>query len=78
MPFLIYPGRPRYISEDDVISWGYDQKVNDATDAHVKANGVFSDDGIAWESFVATIAKPDYEEARALLEDVGVATFRRE
>ena len=78
MPFLIYPGRPRYISEDDVISWGYDQKDNDAVDEHVKVHGVFPDDDVAYEQFVATIAKPDYEEARALLEDVGVATFRRE
>ena len=75
---LIYPER-RHINTDDVLAWGFDVKVNDAVSDYVRAHGPFDDsvDDSAFEAFVSTVVAPTLEESIAILEDAGVATFRK-
>jgi hypothetical protein len=75
---IIYPEN-RIVSVEWVLNQGFDAKVNDAVDEHVKKHGPFSDesgDG-EYEAFVSRISAPDLEESIHLLEDLGLVTFRR-
>lgn len=74
---LLYP-EARHVSAEWVLSQGNDAKVNAAVDEHVRQHGPFSDDDagdLAYGVLVTSIPAPDLDEARALLEDLGLATF---
>ena len=73
---LLYPEN-RHVSVEWVLTQGFDAKVNDAVDEHVKQHGVFGDDDGSYEAFVAGIEAPDLEESIDILEDLGLATFAR-
>lgn len=75
---LLYP-ESRHIRESEVLSWGFDAKVNATVDEHVAQHGVFSDEpgNTDYEDFVARIAAPTLDESIELLEDLGLATFSR-
>lgn len=77
MRWLLYPYSGS-ITDERIVAWGYDAKVNAAVDEHVAAHGPFPDEGDEYERFCAGVEKPGVEEAVAILTDLGLATFRRE
>lgn len=73
MRTLLYPER-RNISDDEILSWGFDAAVNLAVDEHVKVHGVFETDA-AYTAFAETVERPELSDAIDLLSDLGLATF---
>lgn len=77
---VIYP-EDVYVPADTIIGWAHDALVNAAVDDHVKQHGPLSDDAdgdIIMEAIVRAQARPDLEEAKEILSDMGSHTFARE
>lgn len=72
---ILYPEN-RLVSDAWVISQAHDRMVDDAVDAHVKANhGALIVDDETYERIARAVKQPDLMTAREYLDDTGLVTF---